>query len=213
MTALNTRGEGAGPPFLPSEQWIEAFTQQMTEPSFHDSMWRSAECYAGKLSHVRKVDPEAYALELVQDILDDTLEGKIAWDPARVSLRKHVRDAIKSRSRHDYRRACKRRHTSLDEGGEAMLDALAASSLETEPEQAERIRFAATIAETIRAHAADDPEVVLVLDAYEQGARSRSEVLEVVALTKLQYDAAKKRLSRLIEELPNQLITGALRTR
>lgn len=213
MTALQKRGEGAGPPFVPPEEWIEAFTRQMSERSFHDAMWRSAESFGYRLAHVRKVDPDAYAVELVQDILDDTLEGKIAWDPARVSLRKHVRDAIKSRARHEYRRALKRRHASLDEGGEAMLDDLAATEHENEVEKAERKQFAVTIVDTLQVRAAGDPEVVLVLRAIEQGAETRSEILEVVSLTKLQYDAARKRLDRLIEDLPNQLITGAQRTR
>ncbi len=213
MTALQKRGDGAGPPFVPSEEWIEAFTRQMSERSFYDAMWRSAERRGRMISHVRKIDPEAYALDLVQDIIDDTLEGKIAWDPARVSLRKHVRDAIKSRSRHEYRRAFKRRHASLDEGGEAMLDELAAISHENDAEKAERMRFAISVVEAIRARASGDPEVLLLLDALERGAHSRAEVLQLVVLTKLQYDAARKRLDRLIEELPNQLITGAQRTR
>src|SRR4051812_3726014 len=110
MMALSNRGRADKVPFIPSEDWLEAFTSQMNDPAFYDAAWRYAERRGRMLAHVRKLEIEPYALDLVQDIIDDTLEGAIAWDPKRVGLLKHVRDAIKSRSRHDYLRACRRRH-------------------------------------------------------------------------------------------------------
>lgn len=207
MVERKPGGTGGGP-FVPSEAWIEAFEHQVATPTFFDAMWRYAERRARMLAHVKKVH-EGYAAELVQDVLDDTLEGRIAWDPLRVTLAKHVMDAVKSRSRHHYRQACRRRHHSLDSGGEAMLDEVAASERENEAERAERTRGTAAILGLIRDRAGEDVEVGLLLDAYEHGAHTRSEVLAVVALTKLQYDAARKRLDRLIEELPNQLVKSA----
>lgn len=214
MMALSSRGRAARVPFTPSEEWIEAFTRQMSEPAFFHAMWRYAERRGRMLAHVARLDPEAYAQGLVQDVIDDTLEGTIAWDPQRVTLAKHVRDAVKSRSRHQYRRALRDRHVSLDGKGALLVDdATAVAHRETAAEQAERARCVAAVLERIRASAGDDVEVVKLLDAMERGAETRGEILHVAGLTKLQYDAARKRLDRLIETLPSQLITHALRSR
>lgn len=213
MKALSKAAGGAKPPFVPSETWLAELQKQMLEPTFFDACWRYAERRGRWLSHVRKVDPDAFAMEIVQDIIDDTLRGQISWDPARVTLRKHVLDAVRSRARHQYRRALRRRHHSLDDGGEAMLDDLAVRDHEDALEKAQRLQAAAEVVATIRKRAAGDVEVLLLLEAFEQGATSRAEVLHEAELTKLQYDAARKRLDRLLETLPHSLITQALRSR
>jgi hypothetical protein len=215
MMALSNTGRADKVPFVATEEWLQAFTEQMAEPTFYDAAWRYAERRGRMVQHVQKLDPEAYGQELVQDIIDDTLEGTIVWDPKRVTLLKHVRDAIKSRSRHHYHRACRRRHHSLAYSGiEAKVDEhTAAAHRETEVEQAERRRHANEVLDRIRNAAAGDVEVERILDAHERGAETRAEILHVAGLTKLQYDAARKRLDRLIETLPSQLITHALRPR
>lgn len=211
MMALRTTGDSARAPFVPSEQWIEAFTSQVTAEDFHDAMWRYAERRGRMVQHLRKLDPEAYARDLVQEILDDTMYGRIAWDPVRVDLRKHVYDAIKSRSRHHYRRALRLRHFSLAEARTNRLvdEASIAGTLETELERAERLESITAVVAAVRERAGDDVEVQRLLDAYEQGIANRSKILEVAGLTKLQYDAGRKRLDRLLEELPSQLINRA----
>lgn len=211
MMALRITGGTAKAPFVPSEDWIEAFTAQMDDPEFHHAVWRYAERRGRMVGHARKLDPDLYATELVQDILDDTLQGAIAWDPARVSLKKHVYDAIKSRSRHHYLRAIRLRHLSLDDDFTARLvdEQTAIYTRETEIEKAERLQSVASVIDLVRERVADDPEMQRIFDAYDRGCVSRAEILEVAGLTKLQYDAARKRLDRLIEELPSQLITRA----
>lgn len=205
--ALAKSGEGAKQPFVPTEAWLEAFTCQMSEPTFYDRMWRYAKRRGQLVAFVRDVDPDAYGTELVQDIIDDTLEGRIRWDPHRVDLRKHVRDAIKSRSRHHYCRALRQKHIPLDDRrGKRLLDEqVAAAHRESPLEKAERVEAATEIIETIGTHFESDVEVRRLLAAYEQGLTSRAEILEVAGLTKLQYDAARKRLDRWLAELPQQL--------
>ncbi len=214
MMALSNTGRAEKVPFVATEEWLHALTEQMSDPAFYDAAWRYAERRGRMVEHVQKLDPEAYGLELVQDIIDDTLEGTIVWDPKRVTLIKHVRDAIKSRSRHDYIRAYRRRHISLAGRGERQLEhQVAISHRETDVEQAERRQSASEVIDRIRETAAGDIEVERILDAIEQGAAVRAEILHIAGLTKLQYDAARKRLDRLIETLPSQLVTQALRPR
>ncbi len=214
MMALSNTGRAEKVPFIATEEWLHALTEQMSDPAFYDAAWRYAERRGRMVEHVQKLDPEAYGLELVQDIIDDTLEGTIVWDPKRVTLLKHVRDAIKSRSRHDYRRACRRRHISLAGLGVQQLEhQIASAHRETDVEQAERRHYASAVIDRIRACASGDIEVERILSAIEQGAEVRAEILHIAGLTKLQYDAARKRLDRLIETLPSQLVTLALRPR
>ncbi len=215
MTALKrTGGEGRAQTFVPTEAWIEAFTEQVADADTYEAMKRYGIRRGLMLANVRKIEPAAYAVEIVQDIIDDTLEGRIAWDPDRVSLRKHVLDAIKSRSRHAYRKALREVHVSLEDLGERVLDAqVATRTRENEAELADRKRAMSSIFAIIRERTHDDVEVQLLLDAYERGAEERASVLSLGTLTKLQYDAARKRLDRLIETLPNLLMSSAKRSR
>lgn len=213
MMALSNTGGLEKVPFVPSEEWLEAFTTQLADDDFYNAAWRYAERRGRMVAHVQKLDPEAYGTELVQDIIDDTLDGKILWDPKRVTLLKHVRDAVKSRSRHHFKRACRRRHVSFEDHRNLVDDQIAVTQRETEVETAERRETITHVLARIRENADGDPEVLLLVDAYERGAETRAEILQIAGLTKLQYDAARKRLDRLIEALPSQLITHALRPR
>jgi hypothetical protein len=211
MMAIAKWGAEGKPPFVPTEEWIEAFERQLDD-SLYDAAWRYAGRRAAFVGRVRKID-EGYAQGLVADIIEDTLAGVISWDPERVELRKFVLDAIKSRTRHDYLRARRQRHFSLDDGGMAALDRVAALEHETEPEKAERLQAVDATIAAVRTAAADAPDVLRLLDAYENGAETRAEVLQMTGLTKLQYDAARKRLDRILEDLPAQLAAQTRRTR
>jgi len=214
MMVLLKGGEGQKPPFTPSEQWLEEFTKQLSAEGFYDKLFRYAKRRARLVAFVRQIDPDGYATDLVANVIDDTVEGRLSWDYKRCDLRKHVRDHVKSRSRHEYVRGCKKRTLGLaDPRAVRMLDELAASEPETGPEKAARIESANQIVDAIHTRAAGDPEVKLLLEAYERGAETRAEVLEMVTLTKLQYDAARKRLDRMIDELPNNQVTSAQRSR
>jgi hypothetical protein len=174
-----------------TEEWIEAFEAQLSVKGFEEKLKRYARVRARMVAHAgRRVD-ELYARELVQDAIDDTLEGIIAWDPGRVSLEKHLLDAIRSRSRHDFVQATKFRHSCVDE--HARIDD---STLE-------RVDLASVTGRVLTAlRAVGDPDVLRLLDAYIQGATKKVDVMRVSGLTSKRYEAARKRLNRLVLQLP-----------
>jgi len=179
-----------------TEEWIEAFEAQYAVGGFEEKMKRYARVRARMVARAgRRVD-ELYARELVQDAIDDTIEGTIVWDPARVTLEKHLLDAIRSRTRHDYVRALKFRHRGIDEQ---------AHVADSPHEQLALIELAERTLAELRQLAARDHDVLRLLDAYAEGATKKIEVMRVAGLTSRRYEAARKRLQRLVRELPTEV--------
>jgi hypothetical protein len=138
--AMRKHGGGGGEetPFVPTHEWLDAYMAQGT-PELIEAAERYARMQSIKVGLVRHVDGN-YAEELVQDILDDTFFGVIAWDPERVSLKKHVYDAIKSRTRHAYVHSLKFRALRMDVSRTALAaaEAALASSAEMTATRARR---------------------------------------------------------------------------
>jgi hypothetical protein len=211
MMATQRRGRAARQPVTRSEQWEQAFEEQLLAPNFLERMRAFARGRARLVSRYRKVD-EYYASELVQDVLDDTWEGVLTWDPARVDLEKHVMDSIQSRSRHDCLHAKRFHHESLDnEGSQALVEIQLGEEQARREEREALRRVSDAIMAALRSLAADDPEVLLLVDAYEQHAIKKVDVLEVTGLTSAQYKAARERLRRLRDHLPQHLYISASR--
>jgi hypothetical protein len=191
-------GEGGEQAFVPTREWVQAFRAQW-QPELIEAAHRYARTQARKVALLRPIDA-SYAAELVQDIVGDTVLGVIAWDPGRVPLKKHVLDAIKSRTRHAYVQALKFRAVRIDKYVDEAERALAASRASEGDADVTR-----TALRTIRDLAHDDREVILLLDAYEQLVTKRFDVLKLTKLTSKQYDAARHRLKRLVDQLPASL--------
>lgn len=179
-----------------TEEWIEAFEAQLAVTGFEERLKRYARVRARMVAHTgRRVD-ELYARELVQDAIDDTLEGVIAWDPARVSLEKHLLDAIRSRTRHDFVQATKFRHHAVDEHTR-VDDSLHA--------RVEMVAVAERTVTDLRALAVRDHDVLRLIGAYTEEATKKVEVMRVSGLTSKRYEAARKRLNRLVLQLPTEV--------
>jgi DNA-directed RNA polymerase specialized sigma24 family protein len=182
---------------------VDQFEQQLSRPHLVELLEVYARQRARLVARYRTIDEHSYAADLVQDVIVDTWAGVLAWDPARVDLKGHVRRAIKSRSRHAYLRAKRRPHQTLD------LDEppIAAEIVEHEArrEREDLRRRATAIIEALRELAAGDREVLLLIEAYEAAVSKRAEVLELTGLTMRQYKAARERLTRLRDSLPHDL--------
>jgi hypothetical protein len=194
-------GEQATDSFVPTKDWLDAYLKQATA-----ELIEFAKRYAGvqsrKVKLVRHVD-ESYAEELVVDVLGDTLLGVIAWSPERVSLKKHVLDAIKSRTRHDYVRALKFRPVRLDEP-EVMAE-VELQGLVTAQTDAMVTGVCEAVIDALRDLAKGDEDVLLMLDAMLQLATKKRDVMKVTGMNHKRYDAARKRLHRLTLQLPASL--------
>lgn len=208
MMAAIKKGDGRRDEtqFVPTEDWIVAFEVQFSERDFGEYAKRYARSRARLVAHAGRNVDELYARELVQDVLDDTLEGVLAWDPARVSLKKHVLDAIKSRTRHDYVQALRFKHESFDTNVPSATLLAAETALgEQQVEQAQLVEAAAAVVDALRSIAAQDPDVLVLIDAYSQDATKKIDVMRVTGFSSKRYEAARKRMRRLVRQLPEEL--------
>jgi DNA-directed RNA polymerase specialized sigma24 family protein len=152
----------------------------------------------------------AYIEDLVQDVLVDTLLGTRAWNPSRCSLGWHVLGAIDSRIGHELHRAKDRPHFSLEVLDEtlaaAVEDALAAANPASNAEDA---LMATWVLAKLRELAAGDREVLVLLDAICAGIVERADVMYATGMSLREYDAARNRMDRLVEELPHSAVPRA----
>ena len=183
---------GGRTPFVPSEEWIDAFEKQSNAKGFEEKLKRFARMRANMVAHGgRRVD-EFYVREIVQDAIDDTLEGVLAWHPERVSLDKHLLDSIKSRTRHDYVQAQNFPHHSFDAASASpslMADVESSLAAEGSATASAEVSSAAERAiSELRRVAGNDPDV-----------------MRLSGLTSKRYEAARKRLHRLVLQLPTEV--------
>lgn len=195
--------------FVPSEEWIDAFERQSNAKGFEEKLKRFARMRANMVAHAgRRVD-DFYVRELVQDAIDDTLEGVLAWHPERVSLEKHLLDSIRSRTRHDFVHAQNFPHYSFDAASASaslMADVESSLAAEGSATASTEVSSAAGRAVTeLRRIAASDADVLRLLDAYVDDAVKKVDVMRVSGMTSKRYEAARKRLHRLVLQLPTEV--------
>jgi hypothetical protein len=196
---------GPRAPFVPPESWIEAFDAQCTE-----TMLKGLRRYAA--SWARLLDGDTgndYAEELVQNALADTLRGVLRWDPGAGELGPYLEVVIRLRARRDRRHAQRYEHVSIDaldpdDASSMMTDveaALAANTSARASQSAESEAAAKTAALThLRALAANDPHAQRFLDAIEQDATTRAEIMMLAGLTHAEYHNTRRRLARLVTQ-------------
>lgn len=167
---------------------IEHLAEAIAQPEFYPLLKRWARLRAARLG--RTWDADRYAEDLVQEAIADVLSGTLSWDPERIPLLHHLRRAIRSQSRHHFEHVSRFRPESFDE----------AAVVDEEHETATVIQRAHEVAAALRRLAADDPDVLLILEALENDA-DPTEVLE----NPNAYKAARVRMKRMAKSLPARL--------
>jgi len=192
-------------PFTPTEDWIDAFDGQLNEPGFLESARRYARRRAALVAHTSVVVDEYYVSELVQDAVDDTIEGILGWDPGRATLRQHIFGAIRSRTRHHFVRAMRFPTHRYDPHDSEQMQ------LEDEATDvvARRSEIAFRVLAAIRSRAAGDLDVHRLLDAYVDGTTKKRDIVAITGLTTGRYEAARKRMLRIVQDLPSELVETA----
>jgi DNA-directed RNA polymerase specialized sigma24 family protein len=193
------------PPFIASEAWIDAFEAQCTK-ELYKRLKRFAAHRAHNVARAGAVVDDYYTWELVQDALADTTLGILCWDPGAKSLEAHIRDAIAARAHHDVRRARRFRHESVDvlatDAPRTMMAEIEASLHEhADDAEVDPVTRAAEVIAALRTLAAQDREVLLLLDAFAAGATDRKQVTKLTGLSSAAYRNARGRLSRLVAQL------------
>lgn len=179
--------------------WERAFRTAIADPKLYPSLLRYA-CERARFVEPRVLG-NGYVDDLIQDAIDDTYLGVLAWDPAVVSLLTHLRWVIRSRTSKAYRRARRFPHDELNPDDDCFLD------LEAEARHELR-RRAQEVLDAFRHLAAGDAHVLLLLAAYEESLTRRGEVLAFTGLTHHEYLAARHRLARMRNDIPNRLCSN-----
>lgn len=208
--------QSAPAPFRPDEAWIDAFTEQCT-----DEMRLSAKRFAtrrGQWLAKQRGHGADYAQDLVQSAIVDTLSGVVAWEPTAKSLRQHVEDVIRFRTRHDRAHARKFHHERIDAFADDSEKHAARGELEASLQHdrggdgsTDAEMFAGEVIAKLRDLAARDRLVLRVLDAIAAGARSRADIMDFTELSQKTYRNARGRLRRLADQLDHQTGTALRR--
>lgn len=200
------RGRRSSPveQFDRTDAWHDAFAAQCTD-QLYDVGRRFAARRAAVVARCGGRVDDYYVRELVANAISDTAAGTLCWDPAVQSLEAHVLDAISRRANHDCSRALRYRHEAVDffdpETSWALVEEVEAKLADAVPSvwygaKLERV----TELRELAGH--EDAHVLLVLDAFEAGATTKSDVLHFTGLSDREYRAAQKRLMRLAAKLP-----------
>jgi hypothetical protein len=212
-TAKPTDGVGMGS-FTPNEEWIDAFDQQNTD-ALRKAAKRFARSRARWVARAGGRGDDAYAEELVQDALTDTLFGSLSWDPAAKSLMQHVRDVVRFRTKDARLRAARFRHQSMDaldprkDASAAMTEIESSLSLDHHVASPESIAFSTQVLGHIRDAASKDDAIARIMDAIEAGASEPADIMSVAGMSEKTYRKARLRLARLAKQLPNELLLAA----
>lgn len=186
-------------PFVPAEAWIEAFDTQCTE-----AMLKRLRRYTLLLARVsggeHLGDHVSYAEELVQAAVTDLVAGVLRWDPSMKDLEPYLTDVLRLRVRRDRKRAARFKHVSIDAAPSAlgapireveMRLAVSASARTDESEMSSSER-------RLRESFSDDPLALRFLDAVDQDATTRPEIMKVAGLTRAEYHNTRRRIARLL---------------
>lgn len=205
-------------PFQPSEEWLDAFTKQCTDTMRLDLLEYAKRRARGVGRAGRHVDL-GYADDLVADVLADTLFGTLAWDHVTKTLHQHAEDAIRSRTRHDRKRAVRYQHHRIDAPSCAAEKratyGLVEASIQQDrnDETAETALFATEVFTKVRELAAGDADVLTYLDALAAGTHTRADIIESTNMTPKTFRNARDRLGRLIEQLDHNVVPTARQAR
>jgi hypothetical protein len=194
---------------VPSEDWIDAFEEQCTAP-----LLKRARRYAAQ--RARDAGWEATAAgsdgpdELVDNIVKDTIDGVLRWDPSVRRFQRHLYDAIRLRVNRHAKRAARHPHESIDamdaDGESPGMAEMEAKLLADAPTATDDTAARATdIFHALQPLAVDKPLVEALLGAFARKAFDKEDVMRVAQMTPADYHNARRQLTRLVEQLPDHL--------
>ena len=188
--------------------WEDAFEVQLT-----GEMTASVMIYAKKraewIQRTTKRHDAFLARELYQDAVTDTWLGDVTWDPAKAPLELHLKRTIRSRS------AARVEHLV-----QFPEDRVRTLRLDMETKMSDAMEVGRTtdltnyvddVVAKLYDLARDDAEVVQILDCFANDQIERCDIIRVTGLDRLAYHNARRRLVRLVEQLPNDLRERAIR--
>ncbi len=204
---------------LPPEEWRQQVEEQAT-PKMFERLHRAARTrlrtFAGPKGHVNAADVD----DVVSSVIKDTLDSKLTWNPEKEPLEQHLLDAVRFRVRDDWERDQPHLHGPIveEDCGESITELAAAGAvvpaLLDSPVTSERERHIKAVHDDVivwlQPRVADKPEVLRLLELYMQGITDRDEVIREGEMTENTYHNARRRLGRLVQDMPAKLRAAAV---
>jgi hypothetical protein len=199
--------------------WHAAFKDQCTREVLA-SVARFAKKRAKWIQlKIRRADSLLWQ-ELFNDALEDTWLGEVTWDPHKVRLEIHLKRTIRSRSSTLMDHLMRFPRDWVDDEERDEVDDLALEGAMSSSIEAVRGHVSLTSID-LRAHVADviarlqaladgDAEVVQILEAFGNGKVERCDVMRATGLSQPAYHNARRRLLRLVGQLPQELRDEAI---
>jgi len=229
-TLDRTTNENASPNPHHDEAWNAAFHAQLT-PEVMEHVMRYAQSRALWVMKRTGIDDVDLAENLHQDALTDTWLGRRSWNPENVPLMVYLRNVIKSRTSDLVKHAKRfprdvldpterdRLELVYDAHTDDRIDELEARKesdgvrlLSDAPESASTpaSRAAEDLLVSLYRLAEDDEHVLSILDCYRDDVIERADVMRTSGLSRTDYHNARRRLTRLIADLPQRIRDAAL---
>ena len=188
--------------------WENAFEVQLTGETTA-SVVGYAKKRAEWIQRTTKRHDILLARELYQDAVTDTWLGDVTWDPAKIPLELHLKRTIRSRS------AARVEHLMQfpeDRVPTLTLDMETKMSDAMDIGQAPDLTsYVDDIVTKLYELASGDTEIVQILDCFANDQIDRRDIMGATGLDRLAYHNARRRLVRLVENLPNDLRERVIR--
>ena len=208
-------------PVPPPVEVVDRIKREVAAPGFLADLTTWADRQCGKLLSMEdRIDPHK-ALDLVNAAVVDTCDGVRVWHPADRTLRRHLEQTVNSRLWHECERARRRRFVALAPANpDDSQDSAAALEVEvSEQREDPRTRPDALVAQRevrarvfgmLRGEAARDPELLALLDAYEQGHHVESDAEARTGIAGQAFKNLVRRFKTIRHHLPDELRSAAL---
>jgi hypothetical protein len=186
--------------------WEAAYLAQLTD-ALAASVGAFAKKRASWLEGKTKRKDNYLWRELLQDALTDTWLGDVTWDPAKAPLDLHLKRVIRSRTsmtmKHLTRFPRVAAHAPRLDLEREMSDAMEAER--AAGHAADLGSFIDGVVGTLYMLAAEDDDVLRILDCFGEGLVDRRDILRATSMTTTTYHNARRRLLALVERLPKNL--------
>lgn len=208
-------------PVPPPAEVVDRIKREVAAPGFLSELIAWADRQCGKLLCLEdRIDPHK-AIELVNAAVVDTCDGVRIWHPEARTLRRHLEQTVNSRIWHECERARRRRFVALTPANpDDSQDSAAALEVEvSECREDPRTRPDALVAqhevrarvfEVLRGEAARDPELLALLDAYEQGHHVESDAEARTGVAGQAFKNLVRRFKTIRNHLSDELRGAAL---
>jgi len=186
--------------------WEAAYLAQLTD-ALAASVGAFAKKRASWLEGKTKRKDNYLWRELLQDALTDTWLGDVTWDPTKAPLDLHLKRVIRSRTtmamKHLTRFPRVAAHAPRLDLEQEMSAAMAGERMTGHTGDLAKVIDG--VVGTLYMLAADDDDVLRILECFGEGLVDRRDVLRATKMNATTYHNARRRLMAFVERLPQNL--------